>query len=480
MKGYIYEKLPAVVLKSLPQVDAEAIHKLFLEEWKDFRRKIVVLDDDPTGVQTVHDVNVYTDWSAESLNEGMQEENCMFFILTNSRSFTKEETIAKHKELARQAARSAADKGKEILVISRGDSTLRGYYPLEPEVLRETLEEELGIRIHGQILCPYFHEGGRYTIDSVHYVKEGEWLVPAGQTEFAGDKTFGYRESHLGAYLEEKSSGRYRKEDGIYITLSLLRAGKYDVITDMLMKANDFQPIFVDAAAECDVEVFAICLLRAMKAGKEFLIRSAAAVPKVLGNVSSRSLLARDELLGDSRDSYGGIVLIGSHVKKTTMQLEALQSTEIPNEFIEFHVDTCFREGGLEEERKRVIQEAENAMEQGKTAVVFTSRKLLAPKNMSKEEMLKLSVEISNAVTGVIAGLHRKPRFLIAKGGITSSDVGTKALQVRKALVLGQAQPGIPVWKTGPESKFPGLSYIIFPGNVGDTYTLKKIVETLA
>ncbi|MFR6333988.1 MAG: nucleotide-binding domain containing protein [Eisenbergiella sp.] len=103
-----------------------------------------------------------------------------------------------------------------------------------------------------------------------------------------------------------------------------------------------------------------------------------------------------------------------------------------------------------------------------------------APEGINGEEKLKLSVEISDAVTGVIAGLNRKPSFLIAKGGITSSDVGTKALKVRKALAAGQVQPGIPVWKTGPESRFPGLAYIIFPGNVGETDTLKKIVELLA
>lgn len=240
------------------------------------------------------------------------------------------------------------------------------------------------------------------------------------------------------------------------------------------------------------MEAFAVCLLRAIKAGKEFIIRSAAAVPKVLGNVSDRPLLGRRELLGGTDagmekgekcgdiSNYGGIVLIGSHVKKTTQQLEALKDSGVPAEFLEFRVDACLQESGLAGERDRIIAEAERVMGQGRTAVVYTSRELLAPEGMDREDMLKLSVEISDAVTGVIAGLHRKPRFLIAKGGITSSDVGTKALGVRRASVPGQVQPGIPVWKTGPESKFPGLSYIIFPGNVGDKDTLKKIVELLA
>ena len=214
--------------------------------------------------------------------------------------------------------------------------------------------------------------------------------------------------------------------------------------------------------------------------GKEYLIRSAATMPKVLGNVSSRSLLSREELLAESDiEGYGGIVLIGSHVKKTTQQLEELKRAKVPAEFLEFHVDTCLCKGGLQAETARVIEKAEAVMKQGRTAVVYTSRTLFAPEGMSTEEMLKLSVRISAAVTGVIAGLHEKPRFLIAKGGITSSDVGTKALRVRKALVLGQVQPGIPVWQTGEECKFQGLPYIIFPGNVGSVDTLKKIVEQL-
>lgn len=479
------KRLPVSVLKALPEADGEAVHRLFLEEWKGFGRKVIVLDDDPTGVQTVHDVSVYTDWSEQSLAEGIQEEGGLFFVLTNSRSFPEKKTEYEHRLLAERAVKAAAACKEELLFLSRGDSTLRGHYPLELEALRGEVERLTGRKVHGQVLCPYFKEGGRYTINSVHYVREGDWLVPAGQTEFAQDKTFGYKASHLGEYVEEKSGGRYRKEDCICITLSMLREQKPEAITQLLLQADHFQPILVDAADQSDVETFALCLIRAIKAGKEFLIRSAAALPKVLGNNSDRPLLGREELLGEDaaeggKTGYGGLVLIGSHVEKTTLQLEELKKTRIPVLFLEFDVNTCFREGGLTEETRRIIREAEEGMAAGKTAVVYTSRTLLAPDGMDGEEKLKLSVEISGAVTGVAAGLHHKPAFLIAKGGITSSDVGTKGLLVKKAVVTGQVQPGIPVWRTGPESRFPGLSYIIFPGNVGETDALKKIVEELA
>ena len=168
-----YHKLPISVLDTFPGAEAEAVHGLFLEELRDFHRKIVVLDDDPTGVQTVHGVSVYTDWEQESLMEGIQEENNMFFILTNSRSFSAQKTEEEHRLITERSAKAAAACHKELLFVSRGDSTLRGHYPLEPEVLKETLEEQTGKAVHGQILCPFFLEGGRFTIDSVHYVKEG-------------------------------------------------------------------------------------------------------------------------------------------------------------------------------------------------------------------------------------------------------------------------------------------------------------------
>ena len=97
-----------------------------------------------------------------------------------------------------------------------------------------------------------------------------------------------------------------------------------------------------------------------------------------------------------------------------------------------------------------------------------------------KDAQLRISVEISDAVAEIIGKLSVRPSFVVAKGGITSSDVGTKALRVKKATVMGQIRPGIPVWMTGPESKFPEMPYVIFPGNVGGVETLREIVELLS
>ena len=459
------------------RTDADKAEMLLSQAMEGFHKKLVVLDDDPTGVQTVHDVSVYTDWEEESIRNGFEEKEAMFFILTNSRSFSVEETTKVHQDIAARVAKVARELGQDFMIISRGDSTLRGHYPLETQLLADGLTKNEGVVIDGEIICPFFPEGGRYTMDNIHYVKDQENLVPAGMTEFAKDKTFGYKSSDLTEYVEEKTEGKYHKEDCITISLDELNALDVQGIKDKLMSAQNMAKIIVNAVSYADLKVFCAALVLAMKAGKHYMARTAAAFTKVMGRISDQPLLGRAQLEGDTKN--GGIVLIGSHVKKTTDQLNCLKELDGQADFMEFQVNTVFEENGLEKEVERTVKAAEEKILSGRTVVIYTSRQLLAPENMTPEEKLQISVKISNAVTSIIGKLSVKPKFIIAKGGITSSDVGTKALRVKKARVMGQVKKGIPVWMTGEESKFPGMPYIIFPGNVGEVSTLKEIVEEL-
>lgn len=202
----------ADVLANFPQVDEEKLNAALAAEAAASNRKIIVLDDDPTGVQTVHDIYVYTDWTVESLRKGFAAPEKLFFILTNSRGFTVAETTKAHREIAENTAKVAREFGMDYLIISRGDSTLRGHYPLETDPLREVTEAENGYKMDGDILCPYFREGGRFTLDNVHYVRYGAELVPCGQTEFAKDETFGYHASNLCEYIEEKPAAKSVQE----------------------------------------------------------------------------------------------------------------------------------------------------------------------------------------------------------------------------------------------------------------------------
>lgn len=319
----------------IPNGNPEQVKKLLADEMKDFNKKIIVLDDDPTGVQTVNGIHVYTDWSPESIADGFAEDNSIFFILTNSRAFSAAHTQEVHQIIAERILAEAKKTGKDFMIISRSDSTLRGHYPLETDTLRKTLEGEHNGLIDGEVLMPFFKEGGRFTIGNIHYVQEGDNLVPAGDTEFAKDKTFGYTASEMGAYIEEKTKGLYKASDTTYISLDDLRNLRVDAIEKQLMEVKDFNKVIVNAVDYEDVQVFAIAMIRALKAGKKFLFRTAAAWPKVIGNVPDKALLQKEELIVKG-NTNGGLIIIGSHVKKTTDQLNELKTCE-QVKFIEFN-----------------------------------------------------------------------------------------------------------------------------------------------
>lgn len=469
--------LKAEVLTSYKKIDEAYIDSLLENEIQKNNKKIVVLDDDPTGVQTVHDVSVYTNWEKESIRQGFEEENQLFYILTNSRGFTVEQTTKAHHEIAEVVDAVAKETGKEYIFISRSDSTLRGHFPLETRLLKEDYEKNTGKTIDGEILCPFFKEGGRFTIDNVHYVKYGDELVPANETEFAKDKTFGYTAATMPDYIQEKTGGEYKAEDVTCISLKDIHNMDIDKIEKLLMDVQGFNKIVVNAVDYADIKVFCVALYRAMAKGKVFMFRTAAAIVKVMGGVSDQPLLTRNQMVTKETQN-GGIIVVGSHTDKTTKQVEELKKLS-GIEFIELDATLVKDDKAFETEVNRCLEREEACIRTGKTVCCYTTRTLITADTGDKEDELRLSVKISDAVQSLVGRLNVTPAFVIAKGGITSSDVGTKALAVKRANVLGQIKPGIPVWQTGKESRFPLTPYVIFPGNVGEITTLREAVEVL-
>ncbi|MBQ8081696.1 MAG: hydroxyacid dehydrogenase [Clostridia bacterium] len=470
-------RLNANILESFRPIDEVKVDALLEKEIASDPHKLVVLDDDPTGVQTVHGVSVYTNWTIEAIRAGFAEANKVFYILTNSRGMTAKETAAVHREIAATVAQVSRETGKPYLFMSRSDSTLRGHYPLEPQLLREGMEQA-GVRVDGEILTPFFQEGGRYTIGNIHYVRQGDELVPAADTEFAKDKTFGYTQSSIPAYIEEKTEGAYKAADVTCISLDDLRAQNYDEIEAQLLAVKDFNKVCVNAVDYVDIKVFSIALYRAMAKGRTFMFRTAAGLVKVMGGIADQPLLTRRDMVV-AETQNGGIVVVGSHTQKTTAQLNELLSLDgvVPIEFDSNKV--LDGDDAFDAEVDRCVAEEEKAIKAGKTAVCFTNRKLLTLDNDTKESALLRSIKISDGVQRLVGRLGVTPAFVIAKGGITSSDIGTKALRVKRATVMGQIRPGIPVWQTGDESRFPNTPYVIFPGNVGSESDLRTAVEVL-
>lgn len=471
------DRLNISILDRFPDVNENMLDELLAAEIAANPMKIVVLDDDPTGVQTVHDVSVYTDWSVESIRAGFAEENKLFYILTNSRGMTEQETATAHRDIAARVAAVSEETGIPYMYMSRSDSTLRGHYPLETKLLKEGIEHAGG-HVDGEILCPFFKEGGRFTIGNVHYVQQGKELVPAADTEFARDRSFGYTSSLMPEYIEEKTRGEYSADSVRCISLESLRNTDIDSIEAELMAVENFGKICLNAVDYCDLKVFSIALYRAIAKGRRFIFRTAAGEVKVLGGISDKPLLTRREMVVRETD-FGGIVVVGSHTEKTTAQLRELLTLDcvVPVEFDSNKVlegDEAFYA-----EVDRCVTEEERIIRSGKTAVCYTCRTLLTLENDDRKSALQRSVRISDGVQSLVGRLHITPSYVVAKGGITSSDVGTKALGVKRANVMGQIRPGIPVWQTGPESRFPDTPYVIFPGNTGNEKTLREAIEVL-
>lgn len=438
----------------------------------DFNYKVVVLDDDPTGTQTVKGLNVYTTWDKEYIEDGFDSDHNMFFIMTNSRALSEEETKILHQNIIETIEQVSSEKDTPFIVISRGDSTLRGHYYYEPKVINEYSSEGFDAVFY----IPAFFEGSRYTYSGVHYLKENDAFIPVSESEFANDSTFGFKSKHLQDYVEEKSNGEVKAENVIHITLEMLRECNAEALVNIFDSLNEFDQVIVDAVNNKDLEFFAGVMMEYLESrNKKFIFRTAASFVRAICETPGE-VLGREEIIQPDNEN-GGIIVVGSHVDKTTKQLKHLTENSNIHQ-IEFSVRKVLEESDLAEYVGELRDEVSRVVSDGKDVVVYTSRGLI--KTEDKYESLKISKSISDSLVQIVSTLDVKPGFIIAKGGITSSDVATVGIKVKKAYVLGQAEKGIPVWKTNQDAKYPHIPYIVFPGNVGENHTLYDVYNKIS
>jgi uncharacterized protein YgbK (DUF1537 family) len=377
-------------------------------------------------------------------------------------------------EIARQLVEARRQTRREFVVVSRSDSTLRGHFPGEIQ----RLATELGAGFDAWLIVPFFLEGGRYTIGDVHYVAqrdaEGEWLVPAGQTEFALDAAFGYRASDLRSWVEEKTAGRVRAQDVASVSIEDLRLGGPDLVAERLTGLAPGSVCIANGASYRDMEVLVRGILDAEARGQRFLYRTAASFVRTRAGHGPRSLLGYADF--DLSDLSGGLLIVGSHVPRSTSQVEALL-TRTDIKAIEISVEALLDSSRRCAETQRVAQQADQDLRARADVVMYTSRQLVSGEDAAHS--LTIGQCVSEGVVAIARIIDTRPRYLLAKGGITASDLATQALGVRRALVRGQVLPGVPVWELGAESRHPGLNYIVFPGNVGGRDALVEIVTEL-
>ncbi|KAA5838214.1 four-carbon acid sugar kinase family protein [Saccharopolyspora hirsuta] len=434
---------------------------------------LVVLDDDPTGTQTVADVPVLTSWSVDDLRWGLRQPGGACFVLTNTRSLAAADATARNREVLDALAAAAEAEGVDFVVASRSDSTLRGHFPVETDALADDLARH-GRPVDGVVVVPAFPDAGRVTVDSVHWARTPAGMVPAGETEFARDATFGYRSSNLREWVAEKTGGRITPDDVLAITLTDLRGGGPQHVAELLAGVRDRRPVVVDAACDDDLRLLASALRQAESRGTRLLYRIGPAFVRArIGQTASAPL---DSAALRAYGSGHGLIAVGSHVGLTTAQLAGLRELGGVEEFeldVPTLLDPAARGGHIAEVSARAA-----AAMQRCDAVIRTSRSLVT--GADADDSLAIARAVSSALVEAVAATVRahRPAFVVAKGGITSSDVATGGLGIRRAITRGTMLPGmVSLWEpvTGDSA---GTPYVVFPGNVGDENALAHVVRS--
>jgi uncharacterized protein YgbK (DUF1537 family) len=442
--------------------------------------KIIVIDDDPTGSQTVHSCLLLTRWDEATLLEAFADESPLFFILSNTRGMSATDAASVTREICRNlsaAMDTLKQTGNEInpIVVSRSDSTLRGHYPVETDVIAE----ELG-PFDAHFLVPAFFEGGRITRDSIHYLVVDSKPVRVDQTEFAKDSVFGFSTSFLPDYVEEKTAGRIRADQVERFVLD-------DIRGDCRQRLSDLQNnscCVVDCETQSDLNGFASQLLDvAASSGKRFLFRSAASLLTAFAALPAQPVAAND-MAAYVREGKPGVILAGSHVSKTSQQLNHLMhNTPIRQVWVDvekFRDLWCAKDSrALNEYRNDLLEQITVLHESAEHVLVYTSRSELKFDN--QQTRLDFGQALSAFLMQLVSGLPKTIGYLVSKGGITSNDVLSVGLSLRTSRVLGQILPGCSVVKC-PEDhpRFANMPVVIFPGNVGDESSITRAFNILS
>lgn len=397
---------------------------------------MVVFDDDPTGIQTVHGCLLVTDWSDDNLRVAFRDEVPFFYILTNTRALTADDARRTLTSALEAVIRVNREFHYRLICVSRSDSCLRGHFPLEPILMRDVLVAN-GYNVWPKIpFAPAFIESGRFTIDGTHYMRDGQRLIPVSQSEFAHDNVFGYRNAHLVDYIREKGGNPDDYE--------VVNAQSYD-------------------------ELYAYCdrlLLETSREECAVVIRSSSSLPKALSGIDDRPYLSKSDLHIQSHGA--GVFIVGSHVQKTTSQLNLLlQADGVSGIELPIHA--------ILDDRDHLLQQTLNSIDAmlsaGITPIIYTAREEVRLDNAAQR--LQLGQSVSQFLVDIVRKLITAPSYLVAKGGITSHDILTHGLSVRTARVMGQVINSVPCVMT---DRFP---YVIFPGNVGTEESLREIYEKL-
>lgn len=442
-------------------------------------RVFVILDDDPTGSQTVHDIPVITDWSRESIEWGFKQGVNAFFILTNSRSLSKTDAAKLVTEVVKNVSTIATELQSTFSFFLRGDSTLRGHFLQEIEIAKSAKQLESS-RKQIVIFAPAYFEAGRITRADTQLVWQNQAWVPVSETDYSRDSNFGYKNSNLEDYIQEKSQGGKSIKTQA-ISLESIRTQSPSKLAENLINAAPETMFIINAEESRDLAILSLAAAIAESAGIEIIYMGAPSLVSVRIANSRRDPLVADELFKESSEERRGLIVVGSHVSLTSLQVLQLREFLPSQNFVELDIAPLLDDKTRADEVSRCINELRKILKTDEAVLVTSRQEVLGNENLST---ISISQLIANAVVEISNGALKESQisWILAKGGITSNDILTKVARMKRATVLGQLFPGIvSVWAPSSESqnesnKFP---VIVFAGNVGGQDSLKDAVTIL-
>lgn len=441
-------------------------------------RRVAILDDDPTGCQTVSGATVLTVIDSDDYKVALDPPGAVCFVWTNSRALTLKAAFDVNFKVACNLQHCSTAAGHPMTIVSRGDSTLRGHVVAEVRAIDAARRSVVGKGYDGFLFVPAYFEAGRVTAGDVHWARVRGDMIPVGRTEFARDATFGFASSNLKAYLGEVSGGQVSSGDVVSISLEDIRLGGPARVAEILGNLGRQRWVVVNAMGYSDLGVVVLGLLAAEATGLDFLHRSAPSFIAALVGADCEVPVNETDLWPSGVPGGHGLVVVGSHVALTSRQVSVLKGRHSMVEVqldVSQLLDADARREHVAEAAKRVLA----ALEDSDVLLITSRAQLRSSDNVSN---LDLARTIARAVSEVVkAALVGKPRWIVAKGGITSHDVAVHGLGMRRATVIGQILPGmvsvLRIVEGDPSAV--GLPYVVFPGNVGADDGLSCVVDVV-
>jgi uncharacterized protein YgbK (DUF1537 family) len=421
--------------------------------------RLVVLDDDPTGVQTLAGIRVLLGWDEPGRIARALEGRRSVHLVTNARALEPDQARA----TVAAAARVAIGEVTGARLALRGDSTLRAH------LLEEYLGlcEALGRGRPPLLLVPALPSAGRVTRQGVHLIERDGRTQPLHETEYAGDGIFAYSSARLVEWAEERSGGLFPASAGRELHLDELRARGADAVAaalSELSRAGRPAVLAPDAETEEDLAAIAAGYAQALREGVDVVVRCAPAFAGILAGTTA------PDLVPIPRTSGRLLVVCGSWVPMSTRQLRALDEA---HHGLLVEVDVRALAGsGAADETKRAAEKASATIARSGAAILATARD-------RPEETTGLTAgrRIAEGLARAAGRVAPAPDVVIAKGGITSAvtlEVGFRSVE---ADVQGPVVPGVSHWSAIRNGAPARLEYLVVPGNVGDERLLVDLVD---